>query len=93
MQIRNLAVSLIALPIAGIIGSALLIADGTFARKTGVQKAPGQSSAARPDTSPPAATRRSGGNAVAFGAAARRPTPAVGRMVPVAQSDDGRRFR
>jgi len=97
MTIRIFAVSLIALPIASIIGSAVVMGNASLATRAVAGAGNAQTAgAARPgaaaDTAR-AAARGSGGNAVAVRALTRRPVSTVGRLVPLAQPEDLRGLR
>ena len=86
MKMRIVAVSLIALPIASIIGGALYIRHASPVHAN-AQPLPAPESPAAP------AARASGRDPVAVRAVSRRTVPAVGRLVPLAQADDARRYR
>ena len=95
MNIRSIAVVAIALPLVSIIGHAVLkrevaprIANTTVTITTGAAKA----ELATHDQTGERATgaARSGRDAGVVRAVTRRPVPTVGRLTPLAQSDDAR---
>ena len=88
MKMRIVAVSLIALPIASIIGGALYMRHASPVHAN-AQALPAPESPAAPAS----AARVSGRDPVAVRAVSRRTVPAVGRLVPLAQADDARRYR
>ena len=93
MQFRTLAVAVIALPIAAIIGSATIVVATATPGEKADGRATDASSPMRSGEAAPAAAPRSGGNAIAIRPVVRRPMPSVGRLVPLAQADDARSFR
>ena len=92
MNLRHLALSMIALPISIAIGVALRTVD--------VLPAPGAPTTAGADSDAYAATRPqvpavrvSRRDAAALRASARRPAAMVSRLIPLAQADDSSRWR
>ena len=87
MKMRIVAVSLIALPIASSIGGAL------YMRHASPVHANAQALPASESPAPASAVRASGRDPIVVRAVSRRTVPAVGRLVPLAQADDARRYR
>ena len=92
MNLRHLALSMIALPISIAIGVALRTVD--VFPPAAVLPAAGPDSEAHAATRPQVpAVRVSRRDAAALRASARRPVTMVSRLIPLAQADDSSRWR